>query len=43
MTLGYDRGVTQALARFSKLHVRVSIKGANVDEFHRVTGACEQL
>ena len=39
MTLGDDHEYAQALARFSKLHVRVSIKGANVDEFHRVTGA----
>ena len=39
MTLGYDREYAQALARFSKLHVRVSIKGANADEFHSVTGA----
>ena len=38
MTLS-DREFAQQLARFSNLHVRVSIKGTNPDEYARLTGA----
>ena len=39
MTLGDDQAFTQSLAKYKNLHVRVSIKGCNSDEFHRLTGA----
>ena len=39
MTLGADIEYCQALAQFKNLHVRVSIKGCNEDEFHCLTGA----
>ena len=39
MTLGADRDFSQLLSQYKKLHVRVSIKGANADEYHRLTGA----
>lgn len=39
MTLGDDKEFAESLARFKNLHVRVSIKGCNEDEFHRLTGA----
>ena len=39
MTLGADKAFCQALAQFKNLHVRVSIKGCNADEFHVLTGA----
>jgi len=39
MILGADREYVQDLKRFKNLHVRVSIKGCNRDEFHRLTGA----
>jgi len=39
MTLGDDPEFASSLARFKNLHVRVSIKGCNEDEFHRLTGA----
>ena len=38
MTLS-DAEFAQELARFSSLHVRVSIKGTNPDEYARLTGA----
>ena len=39
MTLGADSEFAQQLARYKNLHVRVSIKGANSQEYHRLTGA----
>ena len=39
MTLGDDRGFAASLSKYKNLHVRVSIKGCNEDEFHRLTGA----
>ena len=39
MTLGADVEYCQALAQFNNLHVRVSIKGCNEEEFHTLTGA----
>ena len=39
MTLGDDENFAQQLARFKNLHVRVSIKGTNPEEYHRLTGA----
>jgi uncharacterized Fe-S cluster-containing radical SAM superfamily protein len=39
MTLGHDKGFAEQLSRYQKLHVRVSIKGTNSEEFYRVTGA----
>ena len=38
MTLS-DEKFAQQLARFRNLHVRVSIKGTNPDEYHTLTGA----
>jgi uncharacterized Fe-S cluster-containing radical SAM superfamily protein len=39
MTLGHDKDFAEQLSRYHKLHVRVSIKGTNADEFHKLTGA----
>lgn len=39
MTLGNDSVLAKKLARYKRLHVRVSIKGANEDEYHQLTGA----
>jgi len=39
MTLGHDRGFAASLSKYKNLHVRVSIKGCNENEFHRLTGA----
>ena len=39
MTLGDDKEFAESLAKYKNLHVRVSIKGCNEDEFHRLTGA----
>ena len=39
MTLGHDKSYSKALARYKNLHVRVSLKGCNEEEFHKVTGA----
>ena len=39
MTLGHDKNFAERLSRYQKLHVRVSIKGTNADEFHKLTGA----
>lgn len=37
--LGHDADYAKALARFPHLHVRVSLKGASEEDFHRLTGA----
>ncbi len=37
--LGYDKSYASELAKFSNLHVRVCLKGANPDEFKLLTGA----
>ncbi len=39
MTLGNDEVFAQQLSRFKNLHVRMSIKGTNEDEFHELTSA----
>jgi uncharacterized Fe-S cluster-containing radical SAM superfamily protein len=39
MTLGDDPKFARSLKRYNNLHVRVSIKGCNQEEFHRLTGA----
>lgn len=39
MTLGAEPEFAKQLARYKRLHVRVSIKGANAEEYHRLTGA----
>ena len=39
MTLGDDPKFARSLKRYKNLHVRVSIKGCNQEEFHRLTGA----
>ena len=39
MTLGHDAVFAQSLTKYNNLHVRLSIKGCNPDEFHRLTGA----
>ena len=39
MTLGQDKAYCEQLVKYKKLHVRVSIKGCNEDEFHELTGA----
>ena len=39
MTLGDDSEFARSLSKYKNLHVRVSIKGCNEDEFHRLTGA----
>ena len=39
MTLGDDPEFARSLKRYKNLHVRVSIKGCNQEEFHRLTGA----
>jgi uncharacterized Fe-S cluster-containing radical SAM superfamily protein len=37
--LGYDANYCRQLSTFKNLHVRVSLKGTNEDEFARLTGA----
>ncbi len=37
--IGYDEDYAKALARHDNLHVRVSLKGTNEEEFSRLTGA----
>ncbi|MEM1538331.1 MAG: radical SAM protein [Candidatus Nezhaarchaeales archaeon] len=37
--LGYDVEYAKALSRFSRVHVRVSLKGTNSNEFAMLTGA----
>ena len=39
MTLGHDPEFAKQLARFKNLHVRVSIKGTNKEEYVKLTGA----
>jgi uncharacterized Fe-S cluster-containing radical SAM superfamily protein len=39
ITLGADPEFAQALAKYKRLHVRVSIKGTSEDEYHELTGA----
>ena len=39
MTIGHDPGFAVQLAKFKNLHVRVSIKGTNKEEYVRLTGA----
>ena len=39
MTLGADPKFAQQLARYKNLHVRVSLKGANEEEYYTLTGA----
>ena len=39
MTLGHDRAFAWELKKYKNLHVRVSIKGTNPEEFYRLTGA----
>ena len=39
MILGADSEYVRALKRFKNLHVRVSMKGCNSEEFHKLTGA----
>ena len=39
MTLGNDRMFAEQLAPYKNLHVRVSIKGCNQDEYHELTDA----
>ncbi len=37
--IGYDKSYARDLSRYSRLHVRVSIKACSEEEFHRITGA----
>ena len=37
--LGHQKGYADELARFKNLHVRVSLKGTNPEEFSKITGA----
>lgn len=37
--IGYDKSYARDLSRFEKIHVRVSLKGASEEEFHKLTGA----
>ena len=39
MSLGNDRAYVRDLKKFKNLHVRVSIKGCDAEEFHAITGA----
>ena len=39
MTLGADPEFAQQLALYKNLHVRISFKGANEEEYHTLTGA----
>jgi uncharacterized Fe-S cluster-containing radical SAM superfamily protein len=39
MTLGDHAMFAKSLNKYKNLHVRVSIKGCNPEEFHRLTGA----
>ena len=39
MTIGHDPKFAKELSRFRNLHVRVSIKGTNKEEYVRLTGA----
>jgi uncharacterized Fe-S cluster-containing radical SAM superfamily protein len=37
--LGYDESYTKYLSKFRNLHVRVSLKGSNEEEFSKLTGS----
>jgi len=37
--IGYDKSYAKALSKYSRVHVRVSLKGTSEDEFSRLTGA----
>lgn len=37
--IGADKEYAHKLSRFKHIHVRVSLKGANKEEFHKLTGA----
>ncbi len=39
MTLGADEEFAKSLAKYKRLHVRVSIKGTSPEEYHKLTGA----
>ena len=39
ITLGNDKSFVRKLSKYKKLHVRVSIKGCNKDEYHKLTNA----
>ena len=39
LNIGADPSIAARLAKYERVHVRVSIKGASEDEFHRLTGA----
>ena len=39
MMLGHDKELAERLAKYKKLHVRLSIKGTHAEEYHRLTGA----
>ena len=39
ITLGHDPDFARQLSRFKNLHVRVSIKGTNKEEYNKLTGA----
>ena len=39
LNIGADPSIAKALSRYKRVHVRVSIKGASEQEFHRLTGA----
>lgn len=39
ITLGSDKGKARELSKFSRVHVRVSLKGTSEEEFHVLTGA----
>ena len=39
MILGDDPGYVNALSKYSRLHVRVSIKGDSPEQYHELTGA----
>ena len=39
LNIGADPSIADRLAKYERVHVRVSIKGASEDEFHTLTGA----
>lgn len=41
--IGYDKSYAKALSKFSKIHVRVSIKGASPEEFELLTSTNRQF
>ncbi len=42
LTLGNDPDYVQALSKYNRLHVRVSIKGDSPEQYHELTGACPE-